>query len=281
MWSLIRYFYRHHVIILFLILEVIAFIFVFSHNTFQRASYLNSANHISGNIYKRYNSIISYFSLSSVNRDLAHENALLRMALVGAVPGSSEITEPVAGQHKVYNGFNFISARVINNSVHKQHNYITLDKGSKHGVRPDMGISTVNGVIGVVTNVSESFSTAISLLNLRWNVSARIKRNNYFGSLAWDGKDYRYALLNEIPFHVDLEIGDTIITSGFSSIFPADFLIGEVESFSKEGGDNFYNIRVKLFVDFKSLSYVEIIESKKRNEIEALENLNTNDKNLD
>lgn len=281
MWSLLRYFYRHHVIILFLILEIIAFIFVFSYNTFQKASYLNSANQISGIIYERYNSVINYFSLSSVNRELAEENARLRKAFIGVGTDSLELQEFITGQNGFQGEFDFIAARVINNSVHKQHNYITLDKGSTHGVRPDMGIATVNGVVGVVINVSESFSRAISLLNLRWNVSARLKRNNYFGSLSWDGKDYLHAQLNEIPFHVDLEIGDTIITSGFSSIFPEGIMLGEVESFSKEGGDNFYNIRVKLFVDFKSLVYVEIIESKKRNEIETLENLNIDGKNLD
>jgi rod shape-determining protein MreC len=281
MWSLLRYFYRHHVIILFIILEIIAFIFVFSYNTFQRASYLNSSNHISGNIYERYNSVINYFSLSSVNRELANENARLRMALAGTGTDSLEMQESIIIQSGLKGDFNFIVARVINNSVHKQHNYITLDKGSKHGVRPDMGVSTVNGVVGVVINVSESFSRAISLLNLRWNVSARLKRNNYFGSLSWDGKDYQHAQLNEIPFHVELEVGDTIVTSGFSSIFPEGIMLGEVESFGKEGGDNFYNIRVKLFVDFKSLAYVEIIESTKRNEIETLENLNTDGKNLD
>jgi rod shape-determining protein MreC len=281
MWSLLRYFYRHHVIILFLILEVIAFIFVFSHNAFQRASYLNSANHISGSIYERYNSVVSYFNLTKVNLELAEENARLRMALIGAVPDSLEISEPLISQNEVHGDFEFIAARVINNSVHRQHNYITLDKGSKHGVRPDMGIATVNGVVGVITNVSGSFSTAISLLNLRWNVSARLKRNNYFGSLSWDGKDYQHAQLNEIPFHVELEVGDTIVTSGFSSIFPEGIMLGEVESFRKEGGDNFYNIRVKLSVDFKSLAYVEIIDSKQRNEIESLENLNIDGKSLD
>lgn len=280
MWSLFRYFYRHHVIILFIILEVIAFIFVFSHNTFQRASYLNSANHISGRIYERYNSVVSYFRLSKVNLELAEENARLRMALVGAGIDSLEVNEYIGAKADESN-YKYIVAKVINNSVHRQHNYITLDKGSKHGVRPDMGIATISGVVGVITNVSGSFSTAISLLNLRWNVSARLKRNNYFGSLSWDGRDYQYAQLNEIPFHVEIEVGDTIVTSGFSSIFPEGILLGEVESFSKEGGDNFYSIRVKLSVDFKSLAYVEIIDSKQQTEIESLENLNIDGKSLD
>jgi rod shape-determining protein MreC len=278
MWSLLRYFQRHHVAILFIILEIISLYFLFSRNNFQRAAYMNSANHISGTIYERYNSIVNYFRLSTVNRELSEENARLRRELgsVALVTDSSYTFLSATDSN-----YTFIPARVINNSVNRQYNYLTLNKGSKDGIRPEMGVSTVHGVVGMITNVSESYSTAISLLNLRWNVSAKLKRNNYFGSLSWDGKDYRHALLNEIPFHVDLEVGDTIVTSGFSSIFPEGYMLGVIDSFNKEGGDNFYTIRIKLSVDFKSLVYVEVIGNSQRKEIESLERLNTDGSNLD
>jgi rod shape-determining protein MreC len=278
MWSLLRYFQRHHVAILFIILEIISLYFLFSRNNFQRAAYMNSANHISGTIYERYNSIVNYFRLSTVNRELSEENARLRRELgsVALVTDSSYTFLSATDSN-----YTFIPARVINNSVNRQYNYLTLNKGSKDGIRPEMGVSTVHGVVGMITNVSASYSTAISLLNLRWNVSAKLKRNNYFGSLSWDGKDYRHALLNEIPFHVDLEVGDTIVTSGFSSIFPEGYMLGVIDSFNKEGGDNFYTIRIKLSVDFKSLVYVEVIGNSQRKEIESLERLNTDGSNLD
>jgi rod shape-determining protein MreC len=175
----------------------------------------------------------------------------------------------------------YISARIISNSVNQQQNYLTLDKGSEDGIRPDMGIISAGGVAGIITNVSPSYSTGLSLLNTRWNVSAKLSKNNYFGSLVWDGKNYREALLNEIPFHVDVAVGDTIVTSGFSSFFPEGITLGTVESFAKPGGDSFYTIRVKLSVDFKSLSYVEVIENNKKAEIDAINKLNSGNEGMD
>ena len=280
MWSLLRYLYRHHVVILFIVLEVTAFIFVFSRNNFQRSAFLNSANYVSGNIYARYSSVVNYFRLSSVNRSLAEENARLRQALY-VTTGDSVPARALIRDSLLTSQYRFIPARVINNSVNRQNNYLTLNKGSKHGVRPDMGVITADGVVGVVLNVSDSYSTVISLLNQRWNVPARLKRNNYFGPMSWEGKDYRYGLLNDIPFHVELTQGDTVVTSGFSTIFPEGLMLGVIDTFNKEGGNNFYYIRVGLSVDFKALTYVEIIENKNRREIEALENLSLDGTDLD
>lgn len=281
MWSLLRYLYRHHVVILFIVLEVIAFIFIFSRNNFQRSAFLNSASYVSGNIYARYNSVVNYFRLGAVNRELAEENARLRQLLYSAAGDSVPPDAARIRDTLLTSRFRFIPARVINNSVHRQNNYLTLNRGSKHGVRPDMGVATADGVVGVVLNVSDSYSTVISLLNQRWNVPARLKRNNYFGPMSWEGKDYRYGLLNDIPFHVELMEGDTVVTSGFSTIFPEGLMLGVIDSFNKEGGNNFYYIRVALSVDFKALTYVEIIDNQNRREIENLENLSLDGKDLD
>jgi rod shape-determining protein MreC len=281
MWSLFRYFYRHHVVILFLFLEIVGFILIFSYNSFQRAGFINSSAHITGNIYDRYSAITDYFNLSVVNRQLAEENARLRESLLAQIRSDDSTSTITYIKPDSLGNYQFIPARVINNSVNRQHNFITLNKGARHGIRPDMGVLTPQGIAGVVSHVSDSYSVVISMLNLRWNVSAKLKRNNYFGSLTWDGKDYRYALLNEIPFHVDLLEGDTIVTSGFSSIFPEGMPLGIIESFKKEGGDNFYQIRVQLSVDFKAVTYVEVIDNRKRPELDALEKLSNNGKDLD
>lgn len=230
-------------------------------------------------IYKNYSAVINYFRLTSINNELAEENAQLRQSLLNRpqdVYGEeSAIFSTDSAQYAIR------PARVIRNSVNKQHNYITLDKGLRNGVKIDMGVITSDGVVGVINHVSESYSTAISVLNRQWNISAKLKRNEYFGSLSWNGIDYQSAQLNEIPFHVEIEIGDTVVTSGYSAIFPPGLMLGIVEGFSKEGGDNFYSIQVRLSVDFHSLAYVEILENRKRPEIEMLQKLNNDGKSMD
>jgi rod shape-determining protein MreC len=277
MRNLLKFFLRYHVVFLFFLLEILSFIFVFNFNNYHKARFLNSSDHISGSIYEGYSKITDYFRLPTVNRELAEENARLR-GLLGItsrqirIPDSSFVR--YAAREQVYS---FIAARVISNTVNRPHNYLTLNKGYNDGVRTDMGVISPLGVAGIITNVSPSYSTAISLLNTRWNVSAKIKRNNYFGSLAWDGKNYRKAMLNDIPFHVEIAVGDSIVTSGYSTFFPEGILLGTIESFEKEGGDNFYTIRINLSVDFKALTYVEVIENNRKSEIENIQKLNTNE----
>jgi rod shape-determining protein MreC len=127
-------------------------------------------------------------------------------------------------------------------------------------------------VVGVVTSVSKSYASGLSLLNPRWSISAKLKNSGYYGSLRWNGQNYRQADLQEIPIHVNLATGDTVVTSGYSSIFPEGLLIGTILSFDKPQGENYYNIKVKLAVDFKSIRYVHVIENVKKEELKALEN---------
>jgi rod shape-determining protein MreC len=281
MRNLIRFILRNHVFFLFFILEVLSLVFVFSYNNYQKVKFLNSSSQLTGKIYDAYSSLIQYINLPSVNRQLAEENAKLRnIFMVGPFPGQipdSLFRKYPAGELT----YRYIPARVICNSVDRQQNFITLNKGSKDGIKPDMGVISLHGVAGIITHVSPSYSSGLSLLNTRWNVSAKLKKNNYFGSLSWDGKNYQFAMLNEIPFHVDIAVGDTVITSGFSTIFPEGILLGTIESFEKEGGDNFYTIRVRLSVDFKSVSYVEVIENRDKQEILRISKMNIDDSSLD
>jgi rod shape-determining protein MreC len=280
MRNLYRFIVRNHVIFLFIILEIISFIFVFNFNNFQKSRFLNSSDYITGNIYSRYSRITDYFQLSAVNRKLAEENARLRK-LAGIPKTVRFIPDTLRGYQNSEMQYSYISARIISNTVNKQQNYLTLDKGSKDGVKPDMGLICADGVVGVITNVTPSFSTAMSLLNVRWNISAKIAKNNYFGTLVWNGMDYQRVFLNDIPFHVDVSVGDTIVTSGFSSLFPEGIRLGTVEKINKEGGTNFYTIIVKLFIDYKSLTYVEVIENNKRKELDIILRQNSGNENLD
>jgi len=277
MRSLLRYLLKNYAFLLFLSLEVFSFILIFNFNSYQKAQYLNSSNQVAGTVYNTFNAVERYFSLGSVNRKLAGENARLK-SLISDLPYIRVTPYSVVMKAEVTDSvYRFISARVINNSVDKQNNYITLNKGRKHGIKPDQGNVNSEGIVGVITNVSESYSLGFSVLNKRWGASAKLKKSGTFGPLSWDGKDSRFANLTGIPFHVELEVGDTVVTSSYSSVFPEAVMIGIIHSFEKPAGENYYNISVKLSVNFRALSYVDVVENLKKDEIKALESKKADD----
>jgi rod shape-determining protein MreC len=282
MKNLFRLIYRYHVGFLFILLMTFSLSMVVTYNNYQRAVFFDSGNFITGTLYEKFSSFMQIFEFRQVNFKLAEENAILRSALQehflktdrGNYRSSDSIyllkTARDSSRNTVYR---FTTARVINNSVNQQHNFITLNKGRHDGVKPDMGVIANGQVVGLVNNVSENFSTVISMLNIRWKISAKIKRNDYFGSLSWDGKDYRKVQLNEIPYHVPVQNGDTVVTTGYSSSFPEGLAIGTISDFSIGTGSNFYRIEVLLAADFKNLVVVGLVENKQFNEIKQLESL--------
>lgn len=277
MKALLRFLLKNYAFFLFLFLEVLSLVLVYNFNSYQKARYLNSSNRVTAGVYNTFSSVGSYFRLASVNKRLARENAMLK-SLIADLPyikitpysiiNNAEFTDSV---------FRFKSARVINNSVDKQYNYITVNKGRKHGIKPDMGIVCSDGIVGVITHVSESYALGFSVLNKKWGASAKLKKSGTFGPLAWDGHDAAFANLTGIPYHVELAVGDTVVTSSYSSVFPEGIMIGTVHSIEKPPGDNYYKISVQLSVDFRSLSYVDIVENLKKEEIRSLERNKAND----
>lgn len=286
MRNLISLLFRYHIILLFVLLETISFSMIVTYNNFQRANFLDSSNYFSGSIFEEFSSFTQYFNLKKVNAKLTEENSLLRTALqdhlIKTNFGNSILKDSLYLHRfnrdtlKKANYF-FNTARVINNSINQQHNFITLNKGKLNGVKTDMGVVANGEVVGLVINVSDHFCTVISLLNSRWKLSAKIKSNNYFGSLSWNGRDYRKVSLNEIPFHVPVQMGDTVVTTGYSPSFPEGLVIGTISDYSIGSGSNFYKIEVTLAVDFQNLVMVGLIENKQKNEIIQLESLNKND----
>jgi len=285
MKNLFRLIYRYHVVLLFVILETLSLSMVVTYNNYQRATFFDSSNFFTGTLFEGFSSFMQIFEFKQVNIKMAEENAVLRAALQehylklnhGTYKSSDSIYLPrIAKDSSIRAVYRFTTARVINNSINQQHNFITLNKGRHDGVKPDMGVIANGHVVGLVTNVSENFSTVISLLNSRWKISAKIKRNDYFGSLSWDGKDYRRVQLNEIPYHVPVQNGDTVVTTGYSSSFPEGLTIGTISDFSIGTGSNFYKIEVMLAADFKNLVVVGLVENKQLNEIKQLESLNKN-----
>jgi rod shape-determining protein MreC len=254
-------------------------VLIFNFNNYQKVKYLNSANQVTASIYNSFNSVVNYFALVKINRELAHENATLK-TILQTVPRIEIIPDPIFSEGvETDSSFRFISARVINNSVNRTSNYITLNKGKKHGIKPDQGIISREGIVGVITRVSDSYSIGLSVLNQRWSISTKLKKNDFLGSLAWGANEYRFANLLEIPFHVELAFGDTVLTSGYSSIFPEGIMIGTIQSFLQPEGGNYYDIKVKLSTNFKALTFVDVIDNLNKAEIKKLEHLIQDDPN--
>jgi len=269
MRSLLYFLLRFKTLILFLVLEAVALIMITtSHNYHETVLYGVSRN-ISGFVAERVEKGTYYFRLRDVNEELVTENTMLKKRLAELTSGSQEGFIPM---HDSVSGANYtyLNARVISNSVNKQKNFITLDRGSKHGVAIGMGVASPSGVVGVVVGVSRNYSVVMSLLNTDFRLSASIARNDYFGSLAWDGTNYRYTRLSEIPHHVAVNEGDTIVTSGYSAIFPAGLMTGTLTGKQKKGGD-FVSLEVLLSADFKKLTDVYVIGNLTKDEREELE----------
>jgi rod shape-determining protein MreC len=277
MKSLFKFLFTYHFFILFLLLETLSVFLLIQYNVYQRAVFINAANSVRGNVYNIFHSVTQYLSLREANEQLVLENTYLRNNLKSSLYDnrvqSFHVNDTCFSQHYIY-----IPAQIINNSVSKQNNYITLNRGSRQGIRPDMGVICPSGVVGVVRNVSENFSLVISVLNCSLNkYSAKVERSGYFGSLSWNGRNYRFASLSEIPYHVNIHKGDTIVTTGYSVSFPEGIILGTIENFSAGEGDSFYDITVRLSTDFKALNYVYVISNLMKDEQKKIEREVSND----
>jgi len=266
MYRLIRLIIKYHFFLLFVFLEIISILLAVNFNKHHNTVYLSSANTVSGSLNSTISRISSYIDLKNKNDKLLTQNTIL----LNKSKSSYLTNQKIYGfkNDTLYTQqYRYISGTVIQNYIYNKHNYLTLNKGLINGVTPESAVVCPEGIIGIVSKVSNNFCNVISVLNIDLNISAKIKKNNYFGSLKWDGNDYKYAKLKEIPFHVNLEIGDTIITSGYSLIFPENILIGTVSGFDKVKGGDFYDITVKLSTDFNNINSIYIINNLKKTEI--------------
>jgi len=222
-------------------------------------------------LYSAGSGIGYYFNLKSINKQLSAENNRLMNQLsyyrtVAERTDSSLLMRSEAGDSS---GFSYIPARIIGNSTNKMHNYIIINRGLKAGVREDMGVVSPEGVVGVVRSVSENYAYVISLLNINQTVSAKILSSGVYGPLTWDGHSDRYAVLSEIPQHIPVNVGDSVVTSGLSSIFPPDIPLGTIRK-SKIVMGSHHEIQVKLFQDFRKLYFVTVVVNNNKEEIDNL-----------
>ncbi|MBO5244216.1 MAG: rod shape-determining protein MreC [Muribaculaceae bacterium] len=275
MRNLINFLIRFSSWILFMVFVTISCVLLFQNNPYQHSIYLSSANALSTSLYNGAHSVTSYFSLRDINEDLTRRNAQLEsqvLALKSQIArykiAEYAATVPVDTSLARYN---FIIAHVINNSVHRPHNYITLDTGSLDGIAEEMGVVNENGVVGIVNKVGPHSARVISVLNNYLRVSAKVKASEQVGSLVWDGKNPSEAILEELPRHATFKVGDTVVTNGYSTVFPEGVPVGIVTKPLKDYDENFFALRVRLFTDFSTLNTVRVVRDMMKPELLEVE----------
>ncbi len=268
MLRILQFLYSLRSFLLFVLLEVLAIGLIVSNNSPQGAAFYNSSNAFTGSVLKTRSDVVDFFSLAESNEALLRENAELLMNLktIYAIPDSIAI--PLDSALEIQ--FNFRGARIISNSLRFGQNHLTLNKGAKDGVKPGMGIFNEKGVVGRVKSVSENFSVGISLLNTGYSLSSKIKNNNSFGTTNWDGVDSQHAKLLYVASHVVANVGDTVVTTGSSHVFPEGIIIGIISSVEKGENPNFLDINIKLSTDFSSAHYVYLVENTQAEELDSL-----------
>lgn len=254
---------------LFLLLLGISLGLTIQSHSYHRSRVISSANFLSGGVYERINRVNEYLNLRAENDELVLENARLKSLLFNK---EDTTKPPTPDSIKGVKPSDIIVSKVIHNSYNTHENYITLNSGSKDGVKQDMGVINSLGIVGVIDNTSPNYSTVVSILNMKSHINAKIKKSNHFGSLTWNGKSTGYVQLEDVPRLASIRKGDTIVTGGQSVIFPEGINIGTVDIVYKKEGTSFYVIKVKLFNDMTNLGHVYIIKSKGREELINLEN---------
>lgn len=264
MRNLFEFLLKRSAWIVFLIYVVLCFVLLFNNNPYQRSRYLSSSNTLVSGLNSATTSVTGYFGLRTENVDLLYQNGRLQNEVIELsrelnalrlqLDGDSlrRIAAPAAPD--------FIMAQVIRNSIAHTHNYITIDKGRADGICPEMGVVNQQGVVGIVSTVGEHASVLISVLNPKLRLSCKVKGYDYFGSLVWDGVSSDYALLEEVPSHIEFTPGDTIVTSGFSTAFPEGIAVGMVDKYVIYEYGRLATLRIRLFADIADLNHVRVLK---------------------
>lgn len=266
MYNLRRFIIKHHFVILFILLEVISVLLLANSQRFHRDRMVNTTNDVVGKIYEWSSEVGNYFRLNSANEQLAEENALLRQRL-SVVYDTTTCTFDISEGDTLYK---YIPAQVVNNSTNQANNYIIINKGKVDGIERDMGVISTDGIVGVVTDVSRHFASVMSLLHSKSVVGVRIKESQELASLKWETNNYRYGMVEDIPTHILLQKGDTILTSSHSYIFPEDLMVGTVEEFYPTAVDALNKAKVRFATDFATLRHVYVIRDLHKPELDSL-----------
>ena len=274
MQQIFNFIFKNSTRLLFLLLLCVSLLLTIQSHSYHKSRIISSANFLTGGVYEKINNITEYLNLKTENDALALENARLKSVLFNM---KYTLTVKRLENMKNIAPEDVLVSKVIHNTYNTHENFLTLNSGSNDGVKPDMGVINSLGIVGIIDRTSPNYSTVISILNVKSQINAKIKKSNHFGSLSWDGKSTGFVQLTDVPRLAAIRKGDTIVTGGQSVIFPENINIGTIHKYYYEEKTNYYVIDVKLFNDMTNLGHVYIIKSKDRDEVNNLEKMSKKD----
>jgi len=251
MKNLLNFIVKYLYTIVFILFEIICFALIFTSNNYHKVSFFNSSNKLTASITEQWSGISEYLSLKHTNDSIIADNQKLKNQLERYRKDNIPAMES--------SGFQYVAARVISANVNSVKNFLTINKGKNQKLNQEMGVIGANGIVGIIYCCSDKYASVMPIINPEIRISVKLKKNEYFGSLSWDGENNNIAVLNEIPDYVNLNLGDEVVTSGHSSIFPEGIPVGVINSFSKDKSSGFYKILIDLYTDYNNISYVYVI----------------------
>ena len=264
MRNLIDFLIRYSNFLIFLILEVVAFILIGTTHEYQQSSVWSSTNRIIANTNNIRSSIKGYFQLREDNMLLAEENTRLKSQLMELENKIEPLVERDSQYIYAHLDWEYIPAKVIDISTHKQHNYLTLNKGLRDGIEQDMGVVCADGLVGIVSAVAEKYSLVVPIIHTNISISTRLKSCGQIGGTRWDGRNYQYVHLTDIARHIPILTNDTVVTSGLTSVFPEGILIGVIDEVELNPGDNYHSAKIQLSTNYRALKYVQVLRNKNK-----------------
>ncbi len=264
MRNLLEFLAKYNHWFVFLILEVVSMVLLFQYNSYQGSAWFSSANAVTGKLYEWDANVETFFSLTKVNQELTQRNAYLEQEVHKLSDSLVSVTKDSSIYHRdqfaLLRNYRLIPAKVVANSIDKPGNLMTIDKGSADGIRKDMGVISGTGVVGIVYLVAEHYAIVIPVLNTKSNISCMIQNRGYFGYLRWKGGVSDLAYLEEVPRHAHFKLGDYVVTSGYSAVFPPGVRVGRILHVFNSADGLSYRVQLRLSTDFARLRDVCVID---------------------
>lgn len=265
MRNLLAFLAKYNHWFVFILLEVICFVLLFRFNNFQGSVYFSSANAVAGKVYEYNSSVTTFFNMSQSNKKLSERNLILEQQVraltqyIATHHGDSLAMEQC--QKQALAGFKLIPAKVIQSTINREDNLITIDKGKADGIHEDMGVACGTGVVGVVYMASDHYSIVLPVINVNSNISVMIRKRGYFGFLHWKGTPSDIAYVGDVPRHARFALGDYVVTNGYSSIFPPGIMVGKILHVFNSSDGLSYRVQLRLSTDFGKLRHVCVIDN--------------------